>query len=595
MAGFYAAYHGAEGLKKIANRILRYRQTLLTALKWCGKEVYDCEGFDTIRVKVDKEFFDFFSEQFNATYEDGWLILSIDELTTLSELHDIIRSLINFSSRSDTIEHVYKSEKNYKWLGIPERTKPWLQQEVFHKYQSETNMMRYIYELVSKDFSLINGMMPLGSCTMKLNAAAELMPVSWPEFANIHPFAPKIQTHGYQRIIDDLKEWLSDITGFADINLQPNAGSQGEYAGLLTIQEYHKSRGDDKRNVCLIPTSAHGTNPASAVMAGMKIVPVNCDEDGNIDLKDLEKKAIMNTFELSCIMITYPSTHGVFEPTIKDICKIVHENGGQVYLDGANLNAQVGLAKPGNYGADVCHLNLHKTFCIPHGGGGPGVGPIGVAEHLVPFMNQRVSAAVQGSASILPISWMYIRMMGADGLRKASEVSLLTANWLVHRIEPFFNVLYKGENGRVAHECIFDVRHFDGITAEDVAKRLMDYGFHAPTLSWPVTGTVMVEPTESESLYELERFGAAMVSIRREIDKNNDILKNSPHTARVVSSDKWEYNYSREEAAYPVNQTNKFWPAISRIDNVYGDRNLVCSCENYFDNEDGTKRLVELN
>ncbi len=456
-------------------------------------------------------------------------------------------------------------------------------------------MMRYINELVSKDFSLVNGMMPLGSCTMKLNAASELMPVSWNEFANMHPFAPDHQTLGYQRIMFDLQEWLCDITGFAEVSLQPNAGSQGEYAGLLAIQEYHRSNGDTNRNVCLIPTSAHGTNPASAVMAGMKIVPVKCDDEGNIDLKDLEKQAIMNTFELSCIMITYPSTHGVFEPTIRDICRIVHENGGQVYLDGANLNAQVLLAKPGEYGADVCHMNLHKTFCIPHGGGGPGVGPIGVAEHLVPFMHHRVSAAVQGSASILPISWMYIRMMGADGLRKASEVSLLTANWLVHRIEPFFNVLYKGSNGRVAHECIFDVRHFDDITAEDVAKRLMDYGFHAPTLSWPVTGTVMVEPTESESLYELERFGAAMVSIRKEINKNKDILKNSPHTAKVVSATKWEYNYSREEAAYPANQTNKFWPAISRIDNVYGDRNLVCSCENYFDNEDGTKRLVELN
>ena len=347
----------------------------------------------------------------------------------------------------------------------------------------------------------------------------------------------------------------------------------------------------------MIPTSAHGTNPASAVMAGMKIVPVKCDEEGNIDLKDLEKQALMNYLELSCIMITYPSTHGVFEPTIKDICKIVHENGGQVYLDGANLNAQVGLAKPCEYGIDVCHMNLHKTFCIPHGGGGPGVGPIGVAEHLVPFMNHRVSAAIQGSASILPISWMYIRMMGADGLRKASEISLLTANWLVHRIEPFFKVLYKGNNGRVAHECIFDVRYFDGISAEDVAKRLMDYGFHAPTLSWPVTGTVMVEPTESESLYELERFGTAMVSIRREIDKNKDILKNAPHTAKVVSSDKWVYNYSREEAAYPVYQTNKFWPAISRIDNVYGDRNLVCSCENYFDNvtNENSKNLTSKN
>jgi len=548
--------------------------------------------FDTVRFKVEKEKVNKLIKDFNIRYEDDYVILSVDELTTTEELQKIFDAVANYEIFADQI---FSSMSSTKWKSIPLRTKPWLRQEVFHKYQSETNMMRYINELVSKDFSLVNGMMPLGSCTMKLNAASELMPVSWNEFANMHPFAPDHQTLGYQRIMFDLQEWLCDITGFAEVSLQPNAGSQGEYAGLLAIQEYHRSNGDTKRNVCLIPTSAHGTNPASAVMAGMKIVPVKCDEEGNIDLKDLEKQALMNYLELSCIMITYPSTHGVFEPTIKDICKIVHENGGQVYLDGANLNAQVGLAKPCEYGIDVCHMNLHKTFCIPHGGGGPGVGPIGVAEHLVPFMNHRVSAAIQGSASILPISWMYIRMMGADGLRKASEISLLTANWLVHRIEPFFKVLYKGNNGRVAHECIFDVRYFDGISAEDVAKRLMDYGFHAPTLSWPVTGTVMVEPTESESLYELERFGAAMVSIRREIDKNKDILKNSPHTAKVVSSDKWVYNYSRDEAAYPANQTNKFWPAISRIDNVYGDRNLVCSCENYFDNEDGTERLVELN
>jgi len=583
MAGFYAAYHGAEGLKKIATRILTYREILKKGLTWLGIEVDGNEGFDTIRFKSFLAV-----EGFNVRYEDDHTLITLDELTTLDEIKQLLNSQQDLVNKSDTIDHIVEAVGNYQWLLTPERKKAWLRQDVFNRYHSETDMMRYIHELVSKDFSLVNGMIPLGSCTMKLNAAAELMPVSWNEFANMHPFAPEHQTLGYQRIMFDLQEWLCDITGFAEVSLQPNAGSQGEYAGLLAIQEYHRSNGDTKRNVCLIPTSAHGTNPASAVMAGMKIVPVNCDDDGNIDLKDLEKKAIMNTFELSCIMVTYPSTHGVFEPTIKDICRIVHENGGQVYLDGANLNAQVGLAKPCEYGADVCHMNLHKTFCIPHGGGGPGVGPIGVAEHLVPFIHHRVSAAVQGSASILPISWMYIRMMGADGLRKASEISLLTANWLVHRIEPFFKVLYKGNNERVAHECIFDVRHFEGITAEDVAKRLMDYGFHAPTLSWPVTGTIMVEPTESESLYELERFGAAMVSIRREIDKNKDILKNAPHTAKVVSSDEWVYNYSRDEAAYPANQTNKFWPAISRIDNVYGDRNLVCSCENYFDNEDGT-------
>ena len=577
MAGFYAAYHGAEGLKKIATRVLRYRQTLLLALKWCGIETDESEGFDTVRFKTSIAL-----EDFNVNYEDGWCTLSIDECTTLDELHQIIDSQVDFPNKADTIDHVLDAVGKYKWPSIPVRKGEWLTQEVFNRYHSETDMMRYIHELVSKDFSLVNGMIPLGSCTMKLNAASELMPVSWNEFANIHPFAPKGQTQGYLKIIDDLQKWLCDITGFDSISLQPNAGSQGEYAGLLAIQEYHKSRGDTKRNVCLIPTSAHGTNPASAVMAGMKIVPIKCDDDGNIDLKDLEKQAIMNTFELSCVMITYPSTHGVFEPTIKDICRIVHENGGQVYLDGANLNAQVGLAKPGNYGADVCHLNLHKTFCIPHGGGGPGVGPIGVASHLTPFINQRVSASKFGSASILPISWMYIRMMGGEGLRKASEISLLSANWLAHQIDPYFKVLYKAENGRVAHECIFDCRTLP-VTAEDVAKRLMDYGFHAPTLSWPVTNTMMVEPTESESLDELKRFVKAMEMIRREIYTDEDILKNAPHTARVVSSDKWVYNYSREQAAYPVDQTNKFWPAVSRIDNVYGDRNLVCSCASYFD------------
>ena len=577
MAGFYAAYHGAEGLKKIATRVLRYRQTLLLALKWCGIETDESEGFDTVRFKTSIAL-----EDFNVNYEDGWCTLSIDECTTLDELHQIIDSQVDFPNKADTIDHVLDAVGEYKWPSIPVRKGEWLTQEVFNRYHSETDMMRYIHELVSKDFSLVNGMIPLGSCTMKLNAASELMPVSWNEFANIHPFAPKGQTQGYLKIIDDLQKWLCDITGFDSISLQPNAGSQGEYAGLLAIQEYHKSRGDTKRNVCLIPTSAHGTNPASAVMAGMKIVPIKCDDDGNIDLKDLEKQAIMNTFELSCVMITYPSTHGVFEPTIKDICRIVHENGGQVYLDGANLNAQVGLAKPGNYGADVCHLNLHKTFCIPHGGGGPGVGPIGVASHLTPFINQRVSASEFGSASILPISWMYIRMMGGEGLRKASEISLLSANWLAHQIDSDFKVLYKAENGRVAHECIFDCRNLP-VSAEEVAKRLMDYGFHAPTLSWPVANTMMVEPTESESLDELKRFVKAMEMIRREIYKDKDILKNAPHTARVVCSDKWVYNYSREQAAYPVDQTNKFWPAVSRIDNVYGDRNLVCSCASYFD------------
>ena len=568
IAGFYAAYHGSEGLKKIATRILKYRQVLIKAFKFTGTAVDDSEGFDTIRIKTNKKV-----DEFNMRYENGFVVFSIDELTSLDEIQRILDATCE---RQIDVRKVFESTETYKWFTIPERNKPWLTQEVFNSYHSETNMMRYIYELGSKDFSLVNGMIPLGSCTMKLNAASELMPVSWPEFANMHPFAPKEQTLGYDIIINDLKGWLCEITGFADVSLQPNAGSQGEYAGLLAIQEYHKSCGDDKRNVCLIPESAHGTNGASAVMAGMKVVTIKCDDDGNIDMKDLEKQAIMNTFELAAVMVTYPSTHGVFESTIKDICRVIHDNGGQVYLDGANLNAQVGLAKPCNYGADVCHMNLHKTFCIPHGGGGPGVGPIGVAEHLVPFMNQRVSAAEQGSASILPISWMYIRMMGGNGLQKASEVSLLSANWLANKIDPYFKVLYKAESGRVAHECIFDCRNLP-VTAEDIAKRLMDYGFHAPTLSWPVSNTMMAEPTESESLDELQRFVDAMEMIGREIFTIPDIVKNAPHTESEVCG-QWTHGYTREEACFPNRPKRKFWPAVSRINNAYGDRNLVCAC-----------------
>ena len=578
MSGFYAAYHGAEGLHAIARRIRLLRQTLVSVLKWNGFEVDDNEGFDTVRWKSDA-----LVEGYNVKYEGGYITLSLDELSDFDTVFDIVNTQKDYTQHKDTIYQAWDYIVGYKWHSIPERTKPWLRQEVFNKYHSETDMMRYIFELVSKDFSLTTGMMPLGSCTMKLNAASELMPVSWEEFANVHPHTPMIQTMGYQKIIDDLQKWLCDITGFDSISLQPNAGSQGEYAGLLAIQAYHQGSGDDKRNVCLIPESAHGTNPASAVMAGMKVVGVKCDEEGNIDIKDLEKKAIMNTFELSCIMITYPSTHGVFETNIRQICKIVHDNGGQVYLDGANLNAQVGLAKPCDYGADVCHLNLHKTFCIPHGGGGPGVGPIGVAKHLTPFVNQRVSAAVQGSASILPISWMYIRMMGADGLKQATEVALLSANWLAHKIEDSFKVLYKGENGRIAHECIFDCRNLP-VTAEDIAKRLMDYGFHAPTLSWPVLGTMMVEPTESESLDELQRFVDAMDKIKREIHTIPEIVKNAPHTQSEICGE-WVHAYTREEAVFPNSPKHKFWPAVARIDNVYGDRNLVCSCSVIIDGD----------
>ncbi|MFM9111196.1 MAG: glycine dehydrogenase (aminomethyl-transferring), partial [Prochlorococcaceae cyanobacterium] len=466
-------------------------------------------------------------------------------------------------------------------------------------------LLRYIQRLVSRDLSLVHGMIPLGSCTMKLNAASELVPVSWPGFAHLQPFAPAHQSDGYRRLVADLEGWLAAITGFAGVSLQPNAGSQGEYAGLMVIRAFHRSRGEGHREVCLSPTSAHGTNPASAVMAGMRVVAVACDDNGNIDLADLEARALEHAANLAAVMVTYPSTHGVFETGIRRICELVHSQGGQVYLDGANLNAQVGLCKPGLYGADVCHLNLHKTFCIPHGGGGPGVGPIGVGAHLLPFLPGHplaavgteaaigpVSAAPWGSASILPISWMYIRMMGGAGLRTASQVALLAANLIASRLDPHFPVLYRGAGGRVAHECILDLRPLKrscGLEVDDLAKRLMDYGFHAPTVSWPVAGTVMVEPTESESLAEINRFCDAMVAIRAEAaaiesgaaDPADNPLKRAPHTLSAVTADSWERPYSRSQAAFPAGDSqrgSKVWPAVARIDNAYGDRNLVCTC-----------------
>jgi glycine dehydrogenase len=457
-------------------------------------------------------------------------------------------------------------------------------------------MLRYIRGLESKDLSLTTSMIPLGSCTMKLNATSEMFPVSWPEIGAMHPFAPADQTPGYGQIFTDLEQWLAEITGFAAVSLQPNAGSQGEYAGLLAIRDYHESRGQGHRNVCLIPQSAHGTNPASAAMAGFRVVAVRCLEDGDIDLPDLREKAAAHAGDLACLMITYPSTHGVFEEGIQEVCEIVHASGGQVYMDGANMNAQAGLCRPGDFGADVCHLNLHKTFCIPHGGGGPGVGPIGVAAHLAPFLpapsgqGGQVSAAPYGSASILVISWMYIRMMGAEGLRNATETAILNANYIAHRLDPFFPVLFRGKAGLVAHECILDLRRWKnfGIEVEDVAKRLMDYGFHAPTISWPVPGTMMIEPTESESRSELDRFCDAMIAIHAEMkaiesgamDRANNPLKRAPHTAAAVTADLWDRPYSRQTAAFPAPwlRARKFWPAVARIDNVYGDRNLQCSC-----------------
>lgn len=463
-------------------------------------------------------------------------------------------------------------------------------------------MLRYLRRLESKDLSLTTSMIPLGSCTMKLNASAEMFPLSWPEFANLHPFAPEEQTRGYDRMFQQLEKWLSEITGFHSCSLQPNAGSQGEFAGLLAIRKFHESRGDESRDVCLIPMSAHGTNPASAVMAGFVVKPVACDEQGNIDLEDLRAKSAEHAERLGGLMVTYPSTHGVFETGIRDICEIIHKHGGQVYMDGANLNAQVGLCRPGEIGADVCHINLHKTFCIPHGGGGPGMGPICCAEHLAPFLPGHpvvaqpgretlgpISAAPWGSPSIMTISWMYIAMMGPDGLKRASQIAILNANYIAQKLDLYFPVLYKGSNGLVAHECILDLRRYKTVTVEDVAKRLMDYGFHAPTISWPVAGTMMVEPTESESKAELDRFCEALILIHGEIeeiesgrmDVANNPLKNAPHTAESVVAEKWERPYSRERAAFPAPwlREHKFWPAVGRIDNVYGDRNLVCTCE----------------
>jgi glycine dehydrogenase len=532
-------------------------------------------------------------------YENGDVGVALDETATIEDVGKILTSF--GASAVDPAELAAEIE-----LELPaphRRTSPFLTHDVFHRYHSEHEMLRYLNRLQARDLSMTTSMISLGSCTMKLNATTEMIPVTWPEFGNAHPFAPAEQLEGYSELFRQLEGWLREITGFAAVSLQPNAGSQGEYAGLLVIRAYHESRGEPKRNVCLIPVSAHGTNPASAVMAGFRVVVVDCDERGNVDLNDLEKKAAAHRDSLGALMVTYPSTHGVFEERIRDICRIVHDHGGQVYMDGANMNAQVGLTSPGSIGADVCHLNLHKTFCIPHGGGGPGMGPIAVAAHLAPFLPGHplapvggakaigpVSAAPYGSPSILPISWAYIRLMGPEGLKDATRIAILNANYMARRLETHYPILYRGERGRVAHEFILDCRPFKkaGIEVEDIAKRLMDYGFHAPTMSFPVAGTLMIEPTESESKEELDRFVDALVSIRKEIadveegrsDPRDNPLKNAPHTARAIASNEWGHPYSREQAAFPAPwlREHKFWPHVARIDNAYGDRHLVCVC-----------------
>tara|TARA_A100001388_G_scaffold269518_1_gene245924 strand:- start:1928 stop:4756 length:2829 start_codon:yes stop_codon:yes gene_type:complete len=604
MAGFFAIYHGPKGLIGIANDVHKKTCVLFNGIEASNHKIVNNIFFDTLSIRLNGDVSEIKKRLLDANININWfdedlVSISIDEATTSRDVADLIFALTKKPS-SDLLDYSLdkKAGLNKKML----RTSSFMKQERFHKYHSETEMMRYIKRLSDKDIALDRSMIPLGSCTMKLNSASEMAPVSWPEFANMHPYCPIDQTEGYQVLIRDLKNMLSNITGYYDISLQPNAGSQGEYAGLLAIDAYHKKNGDNDRSICLIPRSAHGTNPASAMMVGMKVVPVECDSDGNIDLEDLKDKSVTHKDDLSAIMITYPSTHGVFESNVREVCKIVHDHGGLVYIDGANLNALVGIAKPGEFGGDVSHLNLHKTFCIPHGGGGPGVGPIGVVEKLKDFMPSHhkniqnvgpVSSTDFGSASILPISWMYIAMMGSAGLKLATMTAILSANYVAKRLSNHYQILYKGENNLIAHECIIDVRPFkesSNIDVDDIAKRLMDYGFHAPTMSWPVAGTLMIEPTESESRQELDIFCDAMISIRKEIeeiekgdeDPIDNILKNSPHTIEELSSDDWQHNYSREKAAYPLDylKVRKYWPPVKRIDNVYGDKNLYCTCPN---------------
>jgi glycine dehydrogenase len=606
MAAMYVIYHGAEGITNIAKRIHLLSKLLAKGLSNLGVQQLNGEWFDTLKVTgVNASKLKTVAEKNELNFHyftDGAVGISLDETSSINEVNKIAQVFAEAIGKSATPISI--DEKADEYPAAIKRTSTFLLHPVFNSYHSESQMMRYIKFLENKDLSLNTSMISLGSCTMKLNAATELIPVSWPEFSKLHPFAPTNQTIGFQQLIKELENYLSAITGFAGTSLQPNSGAQGEYAGLLTIRAYHASRGDHHRNVVLIPISAHGTNPASAVMAGMKVIVTKCDEAGNIDVTDLKEKAAEHKNELSALMVTYPSTHGVFEESIKEICDTIHQYGGQVYMDGANMNAQVGLTSPGMIGADVCHLNLHKTFAIPHGGGGPGVGPICVAKQLVPFLpghvnlensttqTHAVSAAPYGSASILLISYAYIKMLGAKGIRNATEIAILNANYMKARLEKHYKILYTGKNGTAAHEFIVDLRPFKisaGVEAEDVAKRLMDYGFHAPTLSFPVAGTLMIEPTESEDKAELDRFCDALIGIFNEIkaielgtaDKKENVLKNAPHTQEVICADEWTKPYSRQQAAFPLpySNENKFWPSVSRVNNTHGDRNLICTCE----------------
>ena len=607
MAGFYAAYHGPAGLKQIAQSIRSKATALAKGINELGYDLRSSSFFDTVTIHTESETQEIFStaqdQLMNLRMMDAnHISISLDETTTDQEIENIKKLFKELSKKA-------KSVSSFELPIDIIRSSEYLTHPVFHLYRTETEMLRYIRKLCDKDIALDRAMIPLGSCTMKLNATSEMIPVGWEEFSNIHPYAPHDQTAGYKILINDLEAKLSEITGYSAVSLQPNAGSQGEYAGLLAIDAFHRSNGDQQRKICLIPESAHGTNPASAQMAGMKVVPISCDKKGNIDLKDLGEKASKHSNELAAIMITYPSTHGVFETTVTEVCKIIHGHGGKVYIDGANLNAMVGLCKPGEFGGDVSHLNLHKTFCIPHGGGGPGVGPIGVVKDLAPHLPSDplayeplsknvgpVSATNFGSASILPISWMYIQMMGASGLRKATQIAILSANYIAQKLTPHFKILYTGKNNLIAHECIIDIRPLKelcGVEVDDIAKRLIDFGFHAPTMSFPVPGTLMIEPTESESLVELDRFIEAMITIRNEIDQviegaysiEESPLRNAPHSAEKVTSDNWQHKYSRSVAAYPVDlkDRNKYWPPIGRVDNVYGDKNLMCSCPSMSD------------